>query len=170
MTGSATSVSIFFGWFLCIWGTLANGRLGPWCTSHRCKAIPNTPAWPSSEAWAKLNASTGGRLLHPPPPAAVCHATQPTFNESDCSVVQQSWALFPFHDNNPVSVGSNEFTMDSCLPEASFPCSDMGYPVYVINATTAKHAKLGVDFGESVVILQTWLLAYLCKLGRTTSA
>jgi hypothetical protein len=143
-----SSASVYFTWLCCLMGIEIPGSGGAACAAHQCKAVPGTPAWPSAAAWAKLNASTGGRLLHPSPPAAVCHSHQPTYNESECSAVQSEWSLFPFHDDNPVSVGSNEFTLDSCLPEASSPCSSEGYPVYVINATTAEHAKLGVDFGE----------------------
>lgn len=116
------------------------------CVS-RCKAVPGTPGWPSPDSWAALNASTGGRLLQPLPPGAVCHPDQPDYNATQCLQVQQGWTLSPFHDNDPVSVGSIEFTNDSCLPLATYPCSSEGYPVFVINATTADHVKLGVDFG-----------------------
>ncbi|KAF2164919.1 hypothetical protein M409DRAFT_24821 [Zasmidium cellare ATCC 36951] len=37
---------------------------------------------------------------------------------------------------------------DSCLPNASAPCSGLGYPVYVVNATSADHVKLAIDFAR----------------------
>ena len=146
MAGS--SASVFVTWLLCVISLQVGGSYG--FRGRQCKAIPNTLAWPSDEAWAKLNTSTGGRLLHPTPPGAVCHPNQPTYNPAACSTVQSEWPAYPFHDDNPISVGANEFTEDSCLPNATFPCSSKGYPVYVINATTAEHAKLGVDFGKSL--------------------
>ncbi|KAJ5291272.1 hypothetical protein N7478_000523 [Penicillium angulare] len=37
---------------------------------------------------------------------------------------------------------------DSCLPDNSAPCSGLGYPTYVVNATSAKEVKLGIDFAR----------------------
>lgn len=37
---------------------------------------------------------------------------------------------------------------DSCLPDASAPCSGLGYPVYVVNASTADDIKLAVAFAR----------------------
>lgn len=123
-----------------------------------CKAVPGTPGWPAPDVWDRLNASTGGRLLHVPPPGAVCHPDQPTYNPTQCLAVQGNstvtglWSYFSFHDSNPISNAMNEFNNDSCLPWAKYTCSGEGYPVYVINATTASHVKLGVDFGELIDI------------------
>ncbi len=116
-------------------------------SAAHCRAVPGTADWPGPEAWARLNVSTGGRLLQPSPPGAVCHPSQPSYNSALCPSVQEAWNFYPFHNDNPISVGSNEFTNDSCLPYTNYTCSLNGYPVFVINATTAEHAKLAVDFG-----------------------
>lgn len=42
----------------------------------------------------------------------------------------------------------NQFANDTCLPDASSPCSSAGYPAYVVNATSAKDVKAAVDFGK----------------------
>jgi hypothetical protein len=113
-----------------------------------CKAFPGTSDWPSPETWASLNATTEGRLLQPVPPGAVCHPTQPNYNATLCYWVQYYWGNEYFHDQDPVSAEWNNWTNDSCLPDPNAPCSSEGYPVYVLNATDAKHVKAGIDFGE----------------------
>ena len=113
-----------------------------------CKSVPGSPSWPSAESWHQLNASTGGRLLQPAPPGAVCHPGQPTFDAAKCPAVESGWRLYDFHQADAISSMWNQFNNDSCLPNASYPCSGQGYPVFVINATTAQHVKLGVDFGQ----------------------
>ena len=113
-----------------------------------CKATPGDAGWPSPEAWAQLNETTGGHLLRPTPPGAVCHPTQPVFAEDQCSKIQSSWFDEFFHADDPVSVEWNNWNNDTCLANSNFPCSTTGYPVYVVNATTPQHVKAGVDFGE----------------------
>ncbi|OIW31030.1 FAD-binding domain-containing protein [Coniochaeta ligniaria NRRL 30616] len=114
-----------------------------------CKAVPGTPNWPSPASWARLNESTGGRLLQPPPPGAVCHPGQPTYDAAACADVQAGWTTYDFHQRDPVSSMWNQYNNDSCLPEPGYPCSGQGYPVFVINATTPEHVKLGVRFARN---------------------
>ena len=114
-----------------------------------CKSTPGTASWPSVDSWNRLNVSTGGRLLRPTPPGAVCHPGQPTYNATKCPDVQSGWKVYEFHQADPVSSMWNQFNNDTCLPNASYPCSGQGYPFFVINATMARHVKLGVDFGKS---------------------
>lgn len=113
-----------------------------------CKAAPGTPGWPSQDAWNQLNVSVEGQLLQPTPPGAVCHTDQPSYNSTQCSVLQTAWYTYAFHDSNPVSNAWQEWNNDSCLPYNYYPCSGKGYPVYVINATTPAYVKAGVDFGR----------------------
>lgn len=125
-----------------------------------CKAVLGSSSWPDSAAWASLNETVGGRLLSVVPPGAVCHASQPSFNEAACKEVASKWPDEFFHAADPVSVEWNNFNNDSCLPEPAdaatgWGCSGAGYPVYVINATEAAHVKAGVDFGELLVHVQS---------------
>lgn len=117
-------------------------------SSPSCKAVPGTHDWPSEHSWKRLNESTGGRLLRPPPPGAVCHPGQPTYDAAKCPAVQSGWGTYQFHSDDPISSMWNQYNNDSCIPDPSDPCSGEGYPLFVINATTAEHVKLGVDFGE----------------------
>lgn len=112
-----------------------------------CKTYPGSPDWPAADAWSKLNDDLGGRLLQPPPPGAVCHPGQPTYDPRKCDAVRAGWVTYDFHLESPISVMWNNWSNDTCLPDAAYPCSPDGYPAYVVNASTAEHVKLGVDFG-----------------------
>ena len=112
-----------------------------------CKATPNDASWPSASRWNTLNQTLSGRLLHPLPPASPCHNGYPGFNNS-CAEISTSWKDMTFHQNNPVSTAWNNMNNDSCLPSPSAPCSGLGYPVYVINASSANDVKLAVDFAR----------------------
>ncbi|KAK4124879.1 FAD-binding domain-containing protein [Parathielavia appendiculata] len=113
-----------------------------------CKAVPGSPDWPFPQDWARLNESLAGRLLQPPPPGAVCHPGQATYNATACPSVRAAWSTYEFHQADPVSMDWNQWTNDSCLPQEGAPCSGKGYPVFVINATEARHVQLGVRFAK----------------------
>lgn len=130
--------------FSCLSGLTTASSCPP---SSQCKAYPNTPSWPSAQTWASLNKSLGGRLITPTPPGAACHPGQATYNETLCAAVAKGWKTYDWHTKDPVSVMWDNFANDTCLPDANVPCSPRGYPSYVVNATTAEHVKLGVDFG-----------------------
>lgn len=133
----------------------SSGVFGASADRHpSCKAVPGTPGWPSQQDWVRLNESLAGRLLQPPPPGAVCHPGQATYNPTECAAVRTAWSTYEFHSANPISMDWNQWTNDSCLPQEGAPCSGKGYPVFVINATTARHVQLGVKFGK------TWLISY----------
>ncbi|KAL7816041.1 hypothetical protein V8C44DRAFT_307463 [Trichoderma aethiopicum] len=113
-----------------------------------CKAYPGAPSWPPAHAWASLNRTLNGRLLRPVPPGAVCHPDQPTFNSSQCAAVAAEWKTYEFHVESPVSVMWDKFDNFTCLPEEDAPCSTAGYPAYVVNASSAEHVKIGIDFAR----------------------
>jgi hypothetical protein len=113
-----------------------------------CKTTPNESTWPSLSQWASLNQSVSGRLLHPLPPASACHPSFPDFSLETCAMINQTWGNFTFHQDNPVSVAWNNMNNDSCLPNTSAPCSGVGYPVYVVNASSAEDVKFAVNFAR----------------------
>lgn len=114
----------------------------------QCKATPGSANWPSTASWSALNDSLSGRLLMPPPPGAVCHPNQPTYNPAACPAVQAGWLTTIWHTDSPVSSIENNWNNDTCLPYPTVPCSGEGYPVYVVNATCAEDVKKGVDFAR----------------------
>lgn len=119
----------------------------PSCCSF-CKSTPGTPDWPSAGQWASLNSSLSGRLLQPTPPAAVCHPNLSVYDDAACSYIQSQWPLQAFHSNNPISVDSNNWSNDTCLPSPLAPCTADGYPVYVVNASTAEDVKCAINFAR----------------------
>lgn len=123
-----------------------------WNSQHKlsCKASPDSPDWPSPREWAALNQSISGRLLQPPPPGAVCHPGQPTYNAAACPALDVAWFDLGIHVADPISSLWNNWNNDSCIPYVvPSPCSGKGYPVYVINATSKEHVKAGVDFART---------------------
>ena len=113
----------------------------------KCKSTPNEISWPAIFQWRHLNHTLSGRLLNPSPPALPCHSADPEQSET-CAHVTDSWNTFSFHQDDPVSTAWNNMNNDSCLPDSSAPCSGVGYPVYVVNATSAQHVKLAIDFAR----------------------
>lgn len=117
-------------------------------TNLSCKTTPNHSTWPSLSQWTSLNQSLTGRLLHPLPPASACHPSFVDFSNDTCAQVKDQWHSFTFHQNNPISVAWNNMNNDSCLPDVSATCSQLGYPVYVVNASSADDIKLAVNFAR----------------------
>ncbi|KAF4412492.1 FAD-linked oxidoreductase ZEB1 [Colletotrichum fructicola] len=101
-----------------------------------------------SESWAALNESLGGRLLQPAAPGAVCHPGEPSYDAGRCAAAQAGWSRFDFHKADPVSVMWDNWSNDTCLPDAAYLCRADGYSAFVVNATTPEHVKFGVDFGH----------------------
>lgn len=128
----------------------------------KCKAVPGNPDWPSPDIWKALNESIGGRLLQPTPLGAVCHPGQASYSAAQCPVVQAAWFAEPLHSEDPVSAYWSNWSRDTCLPDPRAPCSAAGYPVYVVNATTAEHVKAGVDFG--VWTTPSWIMVCADRL------
>lgn len=122
--------------------------LSPAGAAPSCKAVPGGEGWPSPEQWAALNQSVDGRLLQPTPPGAICHPGHAAYNAAACPATQAAWFTEPLHANDPVSSMWNNWNNDTCLPDPALTCSSAGYPVYVVNASTAQHVKAGVDFGQ----------------------
>ncbi|KAJ5009477.1 FAD-linked oxidoreductase ZEB1 [Colletotrichum sp. SAR 10_99] len=100
------------------------------------------------QSWAALNESLGGRLLQPAAPGAVCHPGEPTYDAGRCAAVRAGWSRFDFHKADPVSVMWDNWSNDTCLPDAAYLCRADGYSAFVVNATTPEHVKFGVDFAR----------------------
>lgn len=114
-----------------------------------CKAIPNSPTWPSPSDWENLNRTVQGKLLNPPPAASVCHYNEPNFSPSRCASVTAQWNSSIFHADDPLSVDWPNFNNDSCLPDPDTPCSKDGFPVFVVNATSSHDVQSAINFGRA---------------------
>ncbi|KAF2402391.1 FAD-binding domain-containing protein [Trichodelitschia bisporula] len=116
--------------------------------SADCKLIPGSPAWPSPGEWDALNQTISGRLLRPRPPAAACHEAFAEFSDGVCTTVRTRWNSSQWHSEQPASNMWQNFNGYSCLPTEEAPCSDGGYPVYVVSARERAHIVAAVKFAK----------------------
>jgi hypothetical protein len=126
-------------------GTFSKASAAP----ASCKAVPGSPDWPSDADWNSLNKAVGGRLLKPGPPASVCHRGWSNYNAAACEELESGWKNSEWHANNPTSVMWQNYNNYSCPPEANLPCSNAGYPVYVVAAKNVDDVKAAVDFART---------------------
>ncbi|KAF4962937.1 hypothetical protein FSARC_9010 [Fusarium sarcochroum] len=129
---------------LCLLPSTQGGNI----PSKSCKAYPGTSDWPCHKTWSHLNETLGGNLLAPTPPGAVCHKGWPTYSKDTCPNVLAAWKVYEVHAENPVSVIYDHYTNWTCLPNPKYPCSDSGYPAYVVNVTKPEHVQAGIDFAR----------------------
>ncbi|KAF2712547.1 FAD binding domain-containing protein [Pleomassaria siparia CBS 279.74] len=120
-------------------------------STSRCKVYPGDAAWPSDDAWAKLNKATDNRLLiKPEPQASVCY-NGPLYDAAKCAELTTDWGRSYTHFDDPIEMMSPVAQGMTCLPPDVFNshnCTRGGFPMYVINATEPKHVQLGVDFAR----------------------
>lgn len=114
--------------------------------AEQCKVYPNDSSWPDTVAWQSLNETISGRLITPTAVGAVCHPSNPAFNNDTCTDLLSRWANTSFIASNPYLPDYND---DSCSPAApDANCSTAGYPAYVINAINAADVQAGVNFAR----------------------
>ncbi|KAJ4350426.1 uncharacterized protein N0V89_009047 [Didymosphaeria variabile] len=120
-----------------------------------CVSLAKTPGnecWPTETEWASLNDTLSGALIPGIPPASVCYANQPNYDEDACTTVRSQWFNSTWHAENPISIDYPIWTNNSCNP--IFPngtsitgdvnagkkgCTIGRYPVYAVKATCAEH-------------------------------
>jgi FAD binding domain len=127
------------------------GLAGTWATPS-CKTSPSSI---SASAWSSLNASVSGALLSTAEigvPGGICQQGQPNYNETLCSTLQSDW--FTSWDpvvTHPVHNAYQNWNNDSCwpFPTAGLSCNPLvGYPTYVVNATTTSQVSAAVNFAR----------------------
>jgi hypothetical protein len=111
-----------------------------------CKVTPKSPGWPCAADWEALNRTVDGRLLKPFPQAAVCHPSKPEFNVAVCK--KTDWTSATTYADDPIGIINPNWSDDCCLPAPQYPCTGEGFPVFVVNASTAAHVSAGVDFAR----------------------
>ncbi|KAI1376433.1 FAD-binding domain-containing protein [Hypoxylon crocopeplum] len=137
-----------------------------------CKCAPGETCWPPESAWAALNTSVSGRLLHTILPASVCYESEPNYDPVQCDLVISNWTVPQFHSNDPASIHSPPAANSSCNPiypngtstagdplAGSRGCSMGRYPPYVqtvkfaaqwnlrLNVKNTGHGEKSVAFG-----------------------
>lgn len=122
---------------------------------------PEDSCWPNLSEWKALNASLFGALIRGSPPASVCYASEPNFNEDACSLLRASWFDSTFHASDPVSIDYPIWTNNSCNPiypngtsvtgdvnAGEKGCSADTYPAYVVNATQAPQIATALKWAD----------------------
>ncbi|PMB63643.1 putative FAD-linked oxidoreductase [Beauveria bassiana] len=99
---------------------------------------------------AQLGEAVENRVATEKAPGEVCH----NGDSVACDALKKKFKTHEFHSQHPISVAWNQYTNDTCLPDPAAPCSNDGYPLHVVNASTAEHVQRVVEFArENAVAL-----------------
>ncbi|ORY63875.1 FAD binding domain-containing protein [Pseudomassariella vexata] len=115
--------------------------------SPACKVYSKDPDWPSEDAWTALDELVHGSLLQPRPQAAPCYP-DPEYNAEGCAAMTAKWTNSHTHFDDPLEMMSPVYQGLTCVPPNIYDskgCTQGGLPLYIINATTPKHVKAGVN-------------------------
>lgn len=61
-------------------------------TGRACKTYPGDSSWPSPETWNLFNVLSDSVLEDGVPPASVCYANWPGYDEAKCEEVTTKWS------------------------------------------------------------------------------
>lgn len=138
----------------------------------RCKVGPGDAGWPSDQEWATFNKSLSGRLLKPAPAGAVCYPG-PLYNKDRCEFVAGPAANTRFFLDDPLNMMTSWVEGNSCPPivNATGTCTQGGFPVYVVNATTVKDVQMTVNFArnKNLRLIVRWAAASGSRKDAQTS-
>ncbi|KAH8892559.1 FAD-binding domain-containing protein [Thozetella sp. PMI_491] len=128
-------------------GDTQSGQLPP---SGSCRAFPGTSEWPSDGEWKELNDTLNGALLKPIPVAAACYKG-PHYNAARCDFLLNNASSTHFYLDDPLTSLVPWTEGGTCMAELNPTgnCTQGGFPVYVVNATTAKHVQAAVNFARN---------------------
>lgn len=134
--------------------TVTRGR------QQRCRVFPGDDLWPPETEWARLNRSLGGALLRPTPAGAACYPDHPAYDAARCQFLLQDARATRFWLDDPLTELA-QWTQGSTCPVIANQttqaepgremqnCTRGGFPEYVVNATTAKHVQIAVNFARN---------------------
>ncbi len=131
-------------------GDPSSVRFGQVPNQPRCKVGPSDAAWPAARDWASFNNSLGGALLKPVPPAAVCYSGK-YYDAAKCNYLLREAARTRFYPDDPLTVLTEWPEGNTCTayPWPVGNCTQGGFPVYVLNATTVRQIQLAVNFARN---------------------
>lgn len=123
---------------------------------QRCRVFPGDDLWPSETEWARLNRSLDGTLLRPTPAGAVCYPAHPAYDAARCQFLLQDARATRFWLDDPLAELAEWTQGSTCLvtnetqvEQGRTNCTRGGFPEYVVNATTAKHVQVAVNFARN---------------------
>ncbi|QRV90426.1 FAD-binding domain protein [Ceratobasidium sp. AG-Ba] len=126
--------------------------------------------WPSPDVWSQFNASVGGRLVAPHPPAWPCH--DPHYDEAACQQVKSNWINGFWRANQTGAMQDPVWDSFRCSIDAprNEPCDQGFVPVYAVAAEDSD------DISKAVVFAGKHKLRLIVKntghdyLGRSSAA
>ena len=126
-----------------------------------CRYIPSDPRWPSTQQWAMLNETVGGRLIATRPAGAPCYKSTynvktgdydiSTYDQNACANVQKSWHETSFHEESSSSIMQTYFANNSCNPiadQSGDKCGIGSYVQYAIDVTGDADVRAGLAFAQ----------------------
>lgn len=118
----------------------------------KCKIQPEDEGWPSEEQWARLNETVGGNLLKPTPVGAACYPDRPEYDNETCSYLLGPATTSRFFFNDPLTALTTWGEGATCiqlLNTTGRTCTQGGFPVYVVNATSVRDIQAAVNFARN---------------------
>lgn len=117
-------------------------------STPQCRYLPSDPEYPSSEQWADLNSTVGGRLIATVPIGTPCH--DPNYDEAACQAVRDGWTNPSLHDESSSSVMAAFWANESCDPftPKERPCELGNYVSYAVNVSGAEDVAAGIGFAR----------------------
>lgn len=133
-------------------GNVASQRFTFGSDGSECKAFPGTDGWPADDEWKRLNETLDGALLKPLPSAAACYEG-PSYNATTCRFLARFAGFTHHYIDDPLTILTQWPEGNTCLmclnPPCAANCTQGGYPVYVVNATTVKQIQAAVNFARN---------------------
>ncbi|QRV90427.1 FAD-binding domain protein [Ceratobasidium sp. AG-Ba] len=102
--------------------------------------------WPSLDVWSAFNASVGGRLLAPRPPAWPCH--DPNYDEAACQEVKANWGNSFWRSNQTGAMQDPIWESPGCgiSTPRNVTCDQGFVPKYAVAAKDAEDVSKAVLF------------------------
>ncbi|KAK7951195.1 FAD-binding domain-containing protein [Apiospora aurea] len=121
---------------------------------QRCRVFPGDDLWPWTEEWTRFNNSLDGALLRPTPAGAVCYPAHPAYDAAQCQFLLRDARSTRFWLDDSLTELAQWTQGSTCLATNETQaqgknCTRGGFPEYVVNATTAKHVQIAVNFARN---------------------
>ncbi|KAL1918879.1 uncharacterized protein VTP21DRAFT_2901 [Calcarisporiella thermophila] len=117
--------------------------------ARKCLCLPSDDCWPNPQDWASFNASVGGQLLIPTPPAQPCHL--PHYDEAACHQVMQNWNNSFWRSDQVGAMQNTNWEMDGgqgCPlgTDKNAPCLQGSIPAYAVNVSSISDVQKTIKF------------------------
>ncbi|KAK3391176.1 hypothetical protein B0H63DRAFT_508374 [Podospora didyma] len=118
----------------------------------KCKVQPEDTAWPSEKQWDQLNATLDGNLLKPHPLGAACYPDRLEYNRDTCAYLLGPATATRLFFDDPLTALTTWGEGATCLQllnTTGRTCTQGGFPVYVVNATSVRDIQAAVNFARN---------------------